>query len=264
MPTVHILATCRNPELIRATTLVFDSLRTGFPTARVYVYCNGLGGYSALIQQAACKAGVPEFNLHVLSQTIHHDWIYKLFEKETEPFFICDTDLIFWSSFEDFDFSGAAMAGRYVPQFFDRFTNCITRPRLHTSLLYLDPQKIKQQVDAYFSQFPETPFNPRPNLIFPNFLPYRIEQAGHPERGKVKNFFHDTCSMLYQAIGGQAFTEAQLDCYDHLNFGTISDIVCPHYPDERWRESHFAIFENPQLAKGAWRAQEMWYKANAA
>ncbi len=54
-----------------------------------------------------------------------------------------------------------------------------------------------------------------------------------------------------------------MDCYDHLNCGTISDIVAPHLKDLRLRESHFAVFENAQLARGAWKNQDNWYRKHA-
>jgi hypothetical protein len=52
-----------------------------------------------------------------------------------------------------------------------------------------------------------------------------------------------------------------LDCYDHLNFGTISDIVAPYYPDNHFREAHFWIFENPELLRGQWRKDATWFAA---
>jgi hypothetical protein len=95
-------------------------------------------------------------------------------------------------------------------------------------------------------------------LIYPQF---------HPERtGKLlKTYFNDTCSMLYQAIGGQAFTDEQNDVFDHLNFGTLSDLVDPCYgPREAIRQQHFAVFDQPHILKGAWRTDAEFYRRNAA
>lgn len=250
---VKILATCRNPELLRATTLVFDTLRVGFPTANVEVYYNGLieTVEKRFVREAAQKCGAQWIDCE---HTIHHIWIERIL-RGSEPVWICDTDIVFWKDMELWDFGNAAMAGRYVPRFFDRFVNCITMPRLHTSLLYLNPDRIREEVEKYFGQFPDTPFNPRPNLIHPCFYPHRVGSS-------VKNYFHDTCSILYQAIGGDIFLPHHNDCYDHLNFGTISDVVCPYYPNYNWRQRHFAVFENPALLKGAWRTDEQFYLDN--
>lgn len=249
-PKVHILATCRNADIIRGTTLVFDTIRTGFPNAEIRVYENALPRFAQKPVRKACdKAGC----MVVESKpTIHHEWIESLLATENEPFYICDTDVVFWKSFEGFTWP-TALAGRFVPQFYDEFTNCITRARLHGSLLYIDPAMVKAGVSTWLSQFPKTDFNPPANLIHPLVIPSGSE-----------SYFHDTCCLLYQAIGGSEFNEAHLDCYDHLNCGTISDLVAPHVTDLRMREAHFAVFENPLLAKGVWTSQDEYYRRHAA
>jgi len=261
---VFILVTCRKPELLPASTLVFKSLRTGFPTAEVTAFVNCAPDHECgrVITEAMLAAGVNAAGWEPRTDndpkkptTIHHRFIYELLLKESDPFWICDTDVIFWGQVEGKG-SSAPMLGRYIPQFRDKFTNCVTRPRLHTSLLWFNTPVLKRALSQYWQQFPETPFNPRPNLIYPAFYPFRVG-------AKVTNYFHDTCSLLYQAVGGQSFSTAELDLYDHLNFATISDIVAPFYPELRFRESHFAVFENTKLAKGAWRDQDRFYAANA-
>lgn len=248
---VYILATCRNPELLRATTMVFDTLRVGFPTANIYTRLNFTpnGDISHQIAATAEKSGV----VFRTEDTIHHDWISGLIRDESEPFFILDTDVVFWKSVEGWKFDDdVAIAGRFIPSFFDRFTNCITMARLHTALLYINPVLVRRKVDEYFKQFPDTPFNPKPNPVNPTFVPLRIGILS-------RSYFYDTCSMLYHSIGGLPFTFDQLDCYDHLGFGTISDIVCPHYRDKAWREMHFAAFADPSLLKGSWKTDDLFY-----
>jgi hypothetical protein len=254
-PPVHILATCRNPELIRATTLVFDSLRVGFPTAHISVQINGELNSQHIHQKSIWDGKIN--SVKVIPQTTHARWIRETLEKSESSFWLCDTDMVFWSSMEDFSFDGHWLAGRYIPQFLDDFTKCITRPRLHTSLLYFDPVLIKAKLEEYQDQFPQTQFNPCMDLIAPQYGTVRDKQ------GETTNYFYDVVSGLYNAIGGTPFTEPQLNSYDHLNFGTFSDIVAPHYKGERWRETHFAIFENPELAKGIWQSQDEWYAKRA-
>lgn len=251
---VFILASCRNLDLLPASTLVARSLRIGFPTANIFVHRNtDIKKADDLIWRAFSGPGI---NQAPAVQTIHHAWIEKLIACENEPFFICDTDVVFWDSVETLEVSGEALAGRLIPQFFDRFTNCITRPRLHTSLLYINPSEVRARVKAYYDQFPQTPFNPKANLIYPIFLPVR-------HGGTVTSYFFDTCSLLYQAIGGRAFTENELDRYDHLHFGTLRDLVAPHYPEQRFDEVHEAVFTKPELLRGAWKLDERFYEANA-
>lgn len=259
---VHLLVTYRRAELLRASTMVFDSIRQGFPQAQIVAQLNeaedGEAGLDWSPIYEACKRARVEVAA-VRTQTIHHEWILGLLDRETEPFFICDTDLVFFDELEGMDMFGAALAGRFIPQFFDAFTNCITRPRLHTSLLYFHPRRIREETEKYFAQFPETRFNPRPNLIYPGYLPQRSESGL-----TVKNFFHDTASLLYQAIGGTRFTPELLDRFGHLNFGTISDMVAPAYPQYPWRMQHFAAFDNPELLRGSWKTDDEFYRRHAA
>jgi hypothetical protein len=268
-PPVLILVTCRKKELLRASTLVFDTIRTGFPTSPIHAYINHVpdNACEREVLRALGKADVTTVGFEPGTPwedrdrhtTIHHRWISDLLETRKTPFWICDTDVCFWDKVEDFQLGASyfPLFGRYTPEFFDKFTNCITRARLHTSLLYFNPERIEPGLAGYWKQFPETPFNPRPNLIYPTFFPFRHD--GRP----YANFFYDTCAMLYHAIGGYAFTTDVLNCYDHLHFGTISDLVCPYWAENHFRENHFAVFENPQLLKGAWRQQEEFYRANA-
>lgn len=204
----------------------------------------------------ACNDARVQDTMIVSPKVDHHEWILGLIESETEPFWIADTDLVFWSDIEKFDFDSAVLAGRYIPRFKCKFANASTKPRLHTSLLRINPLSVKEWVKAYGEKFPDTYCTPRPtlqDLIFPRYIPSR---DGDPH-------FYDTASLLYQAIGGRKFDERHLDCYDHLNAGTLSDLVAPCYPEYRIRETQFSIFENPQLAKGSWKLQDAFYAKHA-
>lgn len=245
---VNILATCTNPDLIRATTLVFDTLRIGFPTAPVTVYMNHmLPDVAKPVMAAAKKCGADV----TPCDTIHPEWIESLLKDKDDPFFICDTDVVFWNSFEAFGFFDA-VAGAPVPQFFDAFTNCLTLPRLHTCLMYLDPKAVAAKVRNYFSQFPETPFNPKPNLIKPGFLPWPGGKA----------YFHDVCCLLYQAIGGTPFNRDILSAFDHLQAGTFSDLLGKAYPGIS--TEHAVLLDNPHLMRGLWDKHRQFYQRHAA
>jgi hypothetical protein len=260
---VHLLVTIRKEELFPASVLVFKSIRTGFPTATITAHLNDWATrkerWGSVLDICTHYGVNPETIPPVEGNIEHHDWIRRLFREETDPFFVLDTDVGFWENFEHFDFSNAAMAGRYVPQFFCRFANAITRPRLHTCLLYIDPVQVRNQVDAYASQFPDTYCTPRPSLrdlVFPRYIPYKFGAV-------TKNYFHDTCCLLYQAIGGQPFDDQQNLAFDHAQSMTISDLVAPHYPGGDIREHHFAIFQNPEVLKGQWLRDKEFYRQRA-
>jgi hypothetical protein len=260
---VFILVTNRQPELNPGSVMVFDTLRKGFPTANINVTLNSgiqerenrqaFEGVSRAIDKLA-KAGPTSIQIGPIQKTIHHDWIAGLIANETEPFFICDTDVVFWDNFEQFDFSEQFIAGRRIPQWRDEFTACVTRPRLHTSLLYIDPVAVRREVQTYFSKFPKTPFNPFTNLVDPLCVPFKSE-----------TYFYDTMSMMYHAIGGTRFNDWQLDCYDHMNFGTIEDVVLPHLKDgEAAKAFRDEVYKHPSKAKGMWRHQEKYYADRVA
>ncbi len=261
---VFILATCRNPELLSATTLVFETLRVGFPTANIRVYHNEpvmLGSRCAAAIQNAARGANCCFSK---TRTTHHEWVAALIDTEAEPFWILDTDVIFYGDLEHFGprFS-APLAGRYIPGFQCEFTKAWTMPRLHTSLLYIDPVRLRREMENFYEGFiPPYYFTPRPNLVYPQFV---MEKVGllDPERPKwtVKTTFYDTCSLLYNSVQSQSFCEDQLDAYSHLNCGTIADIVAPSILDGKMVERHKQIIANPELARGLWRADLEYYES---
>lgn len=243
---VHILATCRNLDLLPYTLLVFDSIRIGFPTAEIVVTGNGLVGEALGAVIGSCAATNCSFSNE--QATIHHKWIERLAETETEPFVICDTDVIFFRSVEDWKFD-TALAGFRIPEFVDEFTGAITRSRLHTSLMFISPKLAKSEVEKIDSTINPTPFNPPANLIYPLCLPLN---------GRM--YFHDTMSLMYHAIGGTEFDAHQKDAIFHFNFGTLSDMVLPRLKNgAEIGAARDAILKNHDLGRGAWRWQEAHY-----
>lgn len=242
---VNILVTCNDPDLIEGSLLVFDTLRVGFPDSPVKVHFNGncASTYES-IQKLVEDYDWREFPNGLL----HHQWIEYLIETNNDPFFICDTDVIFWRRFT-LPPINRAISGRLIPKFYDKFTQSITMPRLHTSLMYIDPVAVRNYILT--TKTVETRFNPIINLIHPIQMP--------SIHGGV---FYDTCALLYQAIGGQPFTEQQLDTFDHLNAGTWVNELDARWPGLNLQQAHKQVYQNPMLAKGAWKLQNRWYENN--
>lgn len=242
---VFILATCRKPELFPFTELVFKTLRVGFPTARVTVFFNDISNechdhLNAIAKDRGCDV--------FQTRTIHHEWIGSLVANEQEPFYILDTDVIFYGSFEGFTFE-KPLAGWRIPEWDDEFSGCITRARLHTSLLYIDPVRVREEIKAKCAVVPNTPFTPVVNVYNPICLPY-----------KGRMYFYDTCGILYHLIGGQAFEPKHKNVYCHMGFGTIPDIVLPRLSDGKLlAEARVAVLNNPELGIGQWRNQDKYF-----
>ena len=244
---VHLLCTCRKPELAPFAELVFKTLRIGFPTADVLVHlnkdalvnCPSLSSLCAVVGADTCS-----------EDTIHHSWIERLIDAEQEPFWICDTDIIFYDSIEKFNIY-SALAGWRIPEWQDEFSGAITRARLHTSLLYINPVLVKERLAAFREVCPDTPFTPFCNTIYPLCLPFQNRM-----------YFYDTCSLLYHAIGGQSFTAEQKDAFCHMNFGSISDLVLPRLKDgDKMVAARQAIMDKPELGRGVWRQQMEYFEA---
>ena len=217
-PKVHILATCKNPELLPMTTLVFKTLRTGFPSADVDVHVNGmrLQEVTTLIREAD-SAGV-RF-VAGARDVHHHDWVRHLVETEKEPFWICDTDMVFYDSVEKFTIQPSfLMSGRHIPSFREEWTGLRHAERLHTCLLYLNPVEVCRFARDFRKHFPPGfPGDPALNLIRQN-VQFR---AGY------ETVFFDTCAGLYHACINYAheFNEVENSAFAHLNCGTYSDKV---------------------------------------
>jgi hypothetical protein len=256
---VFILAHCRNPELFGATRLVFDTIRTGFPNAELIVFESG----NRIDLADQIWANAEKVGARVISsqKAIEHpDFIEGVMSNRfgycgsDSPFVLCDTDMIFWDnvekSIEGFSQSDYPLYGRYIPKFYDEFTKCITMPRLHTSLLCVNPPRLRDAVRRYEMEFPQTVYNPLTNLFRPLVVPM----------GEYSTFF-DGGALLYNAIGGQAFDENMLNRYDHLHCGTISDIVAPHLTLGRYMtENNLNLIANPSAARGIWRQQSEYYE----
>lgn len=249
--TVHILVSCRRRELLRASTLVFKSVRTGFPTSSIMVHMNRMDPELHDQIMPHVKAVQPDGILQV--DTIHHRWIEQLSIEQESPFWICDTDQIFWSKVEDWNFG--TLAGRYIPKWRNEYAGCVEIPRLHTSLMWLDPMAVQTAIAIWKGKFPEQVWTPTINLFRPIVIPM----------GRGMNLFADCTAMLYSAIGGQRFEPYQMDAYTHLNFGTIEDQVYPRMSDRaQLQEARNRFWLAPEEFKGDWRRQDAYYASRAA
>src|SRR6185436_18974807 len=102
MSSVHILATCRKPELLPYTLLVFRTLRVGFPTAAVEVTGNALQEFALKeVAHAAESIGCKFTNGQ---ETLHHLWIESLIDSAKGPMWLCDCDMIFYAAVEGWQF----------------------------------------------------------------------------------------------------------------------------------------------------------------
>lgn len=253
VPRVCILSFCRSEEFLMGNLLVFETLRVGFPTARIELWDNASDpDCYEKIRKAATAAGcetMPPFEKRVE----HADWLERMTKEAQpdEPLVFLDPDVVFWKSVEDWKFpEGTLIAGRYIPRY-RLFAEAVSDERLHTSLLWImrpgEIEKLRRGKEYLFD------FRPFHGAIFRD----------------GKNFRHlDTGSALFSVVKDRAyrFTEADLDCYDHVWSGSAMDYNEETVRPEAlalMRESHATARKDPSKLKGLWKYQEALFKRYA-
>lgn len=244
--TVYITTYCRNLDLLYGSTLVFDTIRIGFPDSNIIVIDNAsIPVARDQIRLAAESIGAYYYQEE--NEQKHNHILARIFNASKVPFAIVDPDIIFWDRFDQT--GGGLMEGRLIPTFCDPYSQCLTHSRLHTSLLKVaSPDELRAEIKKYASFFEFDPIAP---IMF-----YR----GGWER-------YDTLGSLYSvAEDCRAFTPAELDCYDHLFCGSHIDLVADklgEYSEQVLASHQMAKDGNYKNLKGIWRLQEQFFKTLA-
>jgi len=248
---VYVVTWCKEVESLYGTTLVFPTLRVGFPTAELHVVDNAsLAAVRPILrnQAAICGATFTEMTQEIS----HHELIERTLESQAEGTAIfVDPDVCFWKSVEGWRFD-ALMAGRLLPKYACEYTACVTHPRLHTSLLWIpDVGSLREAIQAVRAQFFE-------------FQPFR------PIMCRLGDVWHrwDTGASLYAALPERMhpFTERELEAYDHLFCGThLRKVVAKIRPDYAllFERIHQHVKGDRRSLKGAWRIQDDYFAALA-
>jgi len=249
---VHVICTCLSSEMANSSLLVFKSIRVGFPKAELVVYSNALPSdvdYS-LKSGCALKLQTPVL---AINQLISHDtWVETLINTQNEPFWICDTDCVFYDSVEGF--KAELFGGRFEPQFHEEWTDSIHMARLHPSVMYIDPVAIRCAVREWRGRhIPK---------YFPNAIASLIRQQFLCRDGKT--LFYDTCSGLHHAFGGTAFPDEINSRFEHLHAGTYADTISAETESlSGLVDLHRRVCNNPDAARGILAGQVEYYKSRA-
>jgi hypothetical protein len=245
-----ILTCCKSPNSLYGNTLVFDTLRLGYPDAEVHVFDNAsLPSMRHEIRQRAVECGAA---FHQIESEVPHDKFIRWAIGITTPgktLVFLDPDVVFWKKVE-FE-QRALMMGRRIPAFMDDYSRTFTHPRLHTSFLSIvDPQALKCEIEQLEIRWFELD---------------AIASVMFPANGRMERY--DTFGVFYALKNDlcQAFGEEELDCYDHLFCGTHLDIVAPRMEDPSILvDAHEAAKYEPAALKGLWRRQEQHFLARAS
>jgi len=250
---VKSLITITNPDLFDNCTLMFRTLRVGFPTAEIEVTDNATidPTHRRRIREL-CAASNVDYSYS--SHRLHHaEWICNSIELGQGKLIIVDPDTMFWKSCEgpEFDFP-THIAGYHVPVIYNEFARCVSFERLHTSFLVVKDcealvdatQQLYQPACAEGGEY--CPFDP--------YMP-----CVKAVRGKY--MFWDSCANLYNMVGGTHFTETQLECYDHLNSAGFYDIMLSRVDDPTsFEHQHKVAKTNPESLRGFYKAVDNYYK----
>ena len=246
--TVYVITYCRRLDLLYGTTMVFNTIRVGFPDSAIVVIDNAsLPEVRGILQGLADSIGAQFQQVSEVQK--HHEILGGIFRMANGPFAIVDPDVMFWSRF---DHAGSgSIEGRLIPTFQDPHSQCLTHKRLHTSLLKVpDPKGLRSAIEQFASYFDFDPF-----------APTMFHRAGVWER-------YDTLGSTYALLEGSchAFTDYELDHYDHLFCGSHVDMVAKTLGSftDSFLDSHKAAQENNfSKMKGIWRLQQLFFDACA-
>lgn len=244
-PLVSILTWCGDMAALYGAVLTFKTLRVGFPTARAIVTDNASTPEARPHIRAAAEAAGCEYRQLETPATWNEYYSWALGHAVHDTVILADPDLVFWENMEDLRPSGL-FAGRLIPASREGGTAA----RLHPSLLFVPSAQALRSVVAgvvYAHGFGYYQFSPfEPTMGFAD--------------GRLIRW--DTWAQMYQAAGedAQAFTEDELDCYDHLYCGTHLDAMRKGASVPVIEKAH-ALAKAGDLAalRGIWREQEAYF-----
>ena len=238
---VFCITYCRNPSLYYGTSLIFKTIRVGFPDAEIVIIDNASAFGVDDTRKLAESVGAKFIPLSV--ERRHQEILADIVHSADVPTAIVDPDIVFW---ERADESKCLIEGRLIPDFLDPYTGCHTHERLHTSFLKFRPELRDVIMDISADKFDWQPF-----------APVMLEIDG----------WHrwDTMAGLYASIKHLAkpFNEDDLNKYDHLFCGSHLDLVVGKLKE--WGDSFRASHESARTGdleamRGAWKFQDAFFK----
>lgn len=196
---------CESEKDKSGALMTLKTVRVGFPTKDIFVYW--YGGVESVWSEAHEIAPKGVTFLRGRAGMRNDLLIKQLAETQIKGFAVIDSDMVFYENCEDYECNGL-IGGEYIPEFVCPISKAITASRLHTAFFVVpDPVNLRRAIDlAYRPAIPKfCPFDPfAPVVTFKDQVPY----------------FHDSCSVLYHAVGGEKFEPDMLKRFEHLYGGS--------------------------------------------
>jgi hypothetical protein len=249
--TVYVLTWCRRDESLWGNTLVFESIRTGFPNAEIVVYDNASEEkYREPIRDKVRDVG-GEFRT-IDDEIAHGDFLrQRIMDCEANQVCFVDPDVVFWDEIQPLPHR-AFIGGRRLPAFADPYSKTLTWERLHTSMLQLaNLAEVREWIEHIEYEMFE----------FDAIQPRMYFRQGVWER-------YDTTASLYHCLLHSKpdvvfeFGDAELDRYDHLFCGThLWDIAAESSElAALLQQVHEAAKSDLSSIKGLWRQQQALFE----
>jgi len=258
---IYVLTYCKDISQLYGNTLIFKTLRVGFPTAEVVLIDNNsVSEARPTLSNLARKNNCNYFQLN--SDLLHHQFLSNIIKlesltqsKDKEVVFL-DPDIVFWDKCEDWDLGDCLIGGRLIPRFKDEYSKSITESRIHTSFLWIkDCGLFVKEMEKIRDEY----------MDFEPFIPVMVK---NPDNNLWWRY--DAGSSLYHALPKNKifhFGEKELNSYDHIFCGsdkTVLEYVMNSLQDEGDKTILKKIHETANTdytkLKGIWRVQENYFK----
>jgi hypothetical protein len=244
MKRVYVLTYCKDIQQLYGAMLVFDTIRVGFPTAEIIVVDNNSIPDAVIeIEKAADKVNAKFIKLE--KEVFHHEYLRFILNSENDEaqIYIIDPDVIFWENVETFT-TNKLMAGRLIPEFFDAYTNVLTKARIHTSFLHIPSVSLlRDQINIMENEY-------RADLI--KYITLKTNDEW---------LMWDTFAQVFECLHSdiEVFTEEKNECFEHIFCGSHLNLLAKRHNNPRLHEIHRLSVENPQELKGIWKEQHEFF-----
>lgn len=243
-----ILTYCPSLEVLYGNLLTAKTLRVGFPTTPIHVFDNASAPeLRPIIEKAYREIGC---SYHQIDKEITHTgFLLNVMSHPTHDSVVfLDPDLVFWDNMEECKFDGL-MHGRFIPDFYDQYAGCNTLARLHTSLLVFPKLK---ELWGRIADIEKDKFE---------------FEAVRPTMRRLDGKWYrwDTMASMYEFLGDKAvaFTENELNRYDHLFCGTNFLHVQKQLNNLEFEKTHIAAAKNDlEKLRGVRTKQDEFFKSS--
>jgi hypothetical protein len=235
--TVHTMVAIPHSRRTTAGLRLFETIRDGFPTARLSIVDNN----SCAAAEAALAAAAARVDGRVRRVTVtmsEYGFLSDVILNpgNTGPTVIVDTGVVFWDNCEGWTFDGL-IAGRLIPRFFED-GGCISLPRLHPSFWWIpDVAALRDRILRAFNR---------------SRLGYLDAFAPYMWRDVASGIWYrnDVGANLYAAMRDEAcaFEASELDAFDCAGLVTAADEEVP---------------AGDGAIRGQWRAQDDYFRVRA-